>query len=180
VTMSTACLVLHVLGAVGLFAALGVEGAGLFCLSRATTHPEVRAALGALGLNRFVGPPSILATLAPGLYMTRNWGWPPWIATSLGLLAIVVVVGAVITGRRVTRLERETVSAGELQRSVRDPTLISSFVARAALLLTLLVLMVTKPDLLACLALSGVAASAAILLVLGARLPRPARVQPPV
>jgi hypothetical protein len=86
----------------------------------------------------------------------------------------------VITGRRVTRLERETVSAGELQRSVRDPTLISSFVARAALLLTLLVLMVTKPDLLACLALSGVAASAAILLVLGARLPRPARVQPPV
>jgi len=73
--MSTACLVLHVLGAVGLFAALGVEGAGLFCLSRATTHQEVRAALGALGLNRFVGPPSILATLAPGLYMTRNWGW---------------------------------------------------------------------------------------------------------
>jgi hypothetical protein len=31
-TVYATCLVLHVLGAVGLFAALGIEGAGLFAL----------------------------------------------------------------------------------------------------------------------------------------------------
>jgi hypothetical protein len=90
VTAYAICLVLHVLAAVGLFAALGVEGAGLFCLSRATTGHEARSALSALDLNRFVGPPSILATFAPGRYMTRTWGRPPWIGASLGLLEIVV------------------------------------------------------------------------------------------
>ena len=175
----TTCLVLHVVGAVGLFAAVGVEGAGLFCLSRATTNQDVRGALGALGLNRFVGPPSTLLTLAPGLYMTRAWGWPPWIQASLGLLAFVVVVGAVVTGRRTAGLERELGLAGELRRPFREQALIASFAARAALLLAIIVLMVTKPGLPTCLALSGLAAFTAALLVFASRLTWPARGKPP-
>jgi hypothetical protein len=177
-TSYTACLVLHVLGAAGLFAALGVESAGLFSLSRTATKNETRVALGALGLNRFVGPPSILATLAPGLYMTRTWGWPPWIETSLALLAVIVVVGAVITGRVTARLERETGSAGDLQGPIREPTLTASFAARAALLVAILVLMVTKPDLAGCLLVGGAGASVGAILLLRSRRSRPAAEEP--
>jgi hypothetical protein len=173
-TVYTACLVLHVVGVAGLFAALGVEGAGLFCLGRASTNREVRGALGAIGLNRLVGPPSILATLAPGLYMTRTWGWTPWIDTSLGLMAIVVVVGAAVTGRHTARLERQIGDAGELPHPVHGRTLTASFVARTALLVATILLMVAKPDLLVSLAVAGIAASAGTLLLLRSRSPHPA------
>jgi hypothetical protein len=157
-TVYTVCLVLHVVGVAGLFAALGIEGAGLFCLRHAATNREVHGALGAIGLNRLVGPPSIIATLVSGFYMTRTWGWTPWIDASLGLMAVVVVVGAAVTGRRTARLERELVGAGELPQPIHDHTLVASFVARTALLVAVLLLMVTKPDLPASLAVAGAGA----------------------
>jgi hypothetical protein len=173
-TLYTVCLVLHVVGVAGLFTALGIEGGGLFCLGRASTNHEVRGALAAIGLNRLVGPPSILATLVSGFYMTRTWGWTPWIDTSLGLMAVVVVVGAAVTGRRTARLERDVGEAVELHRPIRDRTLTASFLARTALLVATLLLMVTKLDLPGSLAVAGAGALSGALLFARSRTRRPA------
>jgi hypothetical protein len=56
VTLYSAAVFLHVVGAVLLFAALTVEGVSIRSLRRATTGEEVRAWSGAVGMNRVIGP----------------------------------------------------------------------------------------------------------------------------
>jgi hypothetical protein len=174
-TAYTICVVVHLVGVAGLFVALGIEGAGLFCLGRASTRGEVRNALGALGLNRRVGPPSILTALASGFYMARVWGWVPWMGTSLGLMVIVVGIGAAVTGRRTSRLQREMGAAEEIPLPTHEPALATSFAARSLLLAAILVLMVTKAGLAGCLSVAATAVSVALLLLLR---PKPAGPQP--
>lgn len=162
-TLYQFAVVAHVFGAVGLFLAVGIEAAGLFCLFRATTNAEIRTGLAALGLNRFIGPPSILATLVTGVYGAHTWGWPPWIAASLALLMAVVLVGAVITGRATATLERRLMAyAVNVELPIRA-RLAGSFTARGTLLVAILVLMLTKPGLSASCTIGGTAALAAML-----------------
>jgi len=145
-------LFLHVLGVLGLFAALTVEGIALRGIRGSVTGDEARAWLGLLRLLRVVGPLSLLLILVPGLYLaatiTAGGGW---IAAGLiGFLAIGILGGAV-TGRRMATvgptLGRANGPLGDVEaKMTHDRPLTTSFIIRLALALGIVWLMTVKPD----------------------------------
>jgi len=82
-----AALFLHIVGALGLFAALALEWAGLSNLRRARTGGQFRDWAGLLQGLRRVGGPSGLTLIVTGIYLTvTRWGPQPWII--LGLIGL--------------------------------------------------------------------------------------------
>ncbi len=67
---------LHIVGALGLFAALSLEWASILSLRRATTAAQVREWARLLASLRFVGPPAVLTILVTGIYDGRPLGQP--------------------------------------------------------------------------------------------------------
>jgi hypothetical protein len=65
---------------------------------------------------------------------------------------------------------REINAAGERPLPIHEPALTASFAGRTALLTAIVVLMVTKPGLLACFAVSAVATSLGVALFLRSRV----------
>ena len=66
---------LHIVGALGLFAALALEWASLYNLRRVPTAGQAREWTKLLSALRFVGGPSTLTILATGIYvMATRWG----------------------------------------------------------------------------------------------------------
>ena len=66
---------LHIVGALGLFAALGLEWASLYNLRRVATAGQVREWAKLLSALRLVGGPSALTILVTGIYlMATRWG----------------------------------------------------------------------------------------------------------
>ena len=75
---------LHIVGALGLFAALALEWASLYNLRRVPTAGQAREWTKLLSALRFVGGPSTLTILATGIYMMatrwagRDGSAPAW------------------------------------------------------------------------------------------------------
>ncbi len=142
---------LHVLGAAGLFAALGVELALLHSLRAAQRVEQARRTLEGFKLNGKLGPLSLVLVLLPGIYMASTvWGWGHfWIKASLTLLVAVGALGGAVTGRTVLGLERKLKQSEALSPSLRaelrGAALLGSFTARVGMLLTAFLLMVFKP-----------------------------------
>ena len=143
-------LFLHVLGALGLFIALGVEWTSLRNLPRATTVGEARGWLGLFLLLRRIYPWSFVTILLTGIYMMAvSWGGAPWIA--LGLLAMLAIpaLGAGMTARRVREIGPTLGEADQLDISLRtrltDPILRLSLRLRIGLAVGIVFLMTVKP-----------------------------------
>jgi hypothetical protein len=164
-------LFFHVLGAVGLFVALGVEWTSLRNLPRATTVGEARGWLGLFLLLRRIHPWSFVTILVTGIYMMAVfWGGAPWIA--LGLLAMLAIpaLGAGMTARRVRSIGPALGEASELDASLRtrlsDPIMRLSLRLRIGLAVGIVFLMTVKPgwigSLIAIAAFSGLGALASL------------------
>jgi hypothetical protein len=144
-------LFVHVLGAAGLFVALGLEWAALRGLLRATTAPEARGWLGLFPILRRIYPWTFVAILTSGVYMmVVEWAERPWII--LGLLAMLALppVGAVMTGRRMRRIvpALEDVPGAlepEIRTRLADPALRLSLRLRVGLAVAIVFLMTVKP-----------------------------------
>lgn len=141
----------HVLGAVGIFAAIAIETAALERLQRAETPADARVWASLLALRSRLGPIAMVATLASGIWMMAvAWGHQPWIASALVGLVGMAVTGAVSLRR--TRRLRAALSA-EPQSELRDAfrslrsgrTLSASLRLRIALGVGILGLMTVKP-----------------------------------
>lgn len=92
---------LHVLGAVALFAALGIEVVALGRLRSATTPDVARAWLDLLGTP--LPLVSMLTILITGIWMSiLRWGDQAWIAASFFAIVGMAVIG-VISMRRERR-----------------------------------------------------------------------------
>lgn len=143
-------LFLHVLGALGMFVALGIEWTSLRNLRHATNAREARGWLGLFLLLRRFYPASFVTILVTGIYMMAvSWGGAPWIAISfLGLLALPAIAG-VMTARRVRRIGPEIAGSTELDASLRgrlaDPILLLSHRLRVGLAVGIIFLMTVKP-----------------------------------
>lgn len=143
---------LHILGAVGMFMALGVDLVALSALSTARTTDQARRALAAYRINAVIGPLSLLLILVPGIYMAITaWGPQPWISTSMLGVVLIIVVGATLSRRPLAALrgalqgeDRRLGSALEAQ--AQHPLLWTSFFVRALLAIGILALMSTKPE----------------------------------
>lgn len=154
---------LHIVGAVGIFASVGIEQAGLRGLRRARTGAQVHEWVGALrGLQRVQGP-SALLILVTGIYMgVVRWGHQAWIMWSLLGMVAMAVLGMALTGRRVRTIARAIPAVdgaipSALQRHLHDDVLRISGALRAALALWIVFNMSVKPGSLGALVALGVA-----------------------
>lgn len=160
-------LFIHVVSAMGIFTALGMEALALAQLRRAEDDTSARGALAALASTRRIFGPSALMLLLSGVWLaSAYWRWQgAWMG--LGLLALIAVgaIGGVITGRHVSRIQKNT-GSGTVGRSLTEslPMLQTSFVIRAAMLVAVVYLMTVKPTPIISLIVLGTSVVAGFLL----------------
>jgi len=165
---------LHIVGALGIFAAIGLEWAGLSNLIRATDTTQVREWFRLLAAPRTLGGPSALLVLVSGIYMSATrWGHQGWIIVALVGMVLVAALGGAIAGRRIPAIVRELqAQSGPVSPTLRqrldDPALTVSLWTRTALLLGIVFLMSVRPSWAGALAVMGIA------LLLGIAASRPA------
>ena len=158
-------LFLHVLGALGLFAALGIEWAVTAPLRVTTDLAQARAWINVLGAVRRLAGPSAVTILLSGIYMAMTTSnRQPWIGLGFLGLVVLAVLGAGITGRCIATIVRDlnsgSVMSGSLLDRLRDPLIAFSLRFRTALAMGIVFLMTTKPT--AGLALAAMGAAVAL------------------
>src|SRR5262245_13233749 len=170
---------LHVVGALGLTAAFGVEAVGLVGLRRATGADEALLWLRSRRWVLLIGPASIGLVLATGIYLTvAEWGADAWILVSLASLVALAGIGGFLTGMPMARLTPAVERASgplpeELRHDLRSPLLTVSLLTRIAITVGIVFLMVQKSALLTSLVTIVLAAGigAASGLISGTRAP---------
>jgi hypothetical protein len=147
-------LFIHVVSVIGLFIALAAEGAILFRIRTAQSVDETRFFVGAFQRFRIVAIPSFLGILVGGLYLASKWGRGIfWIPFALGATLLIMLIGGLVTGKRIARL-RNALSSDEIDLPIKaisaktkDNALLISYGLRAGLGLGIVFLMTAKPDL---------------------------------
>jgi hypothetical protein len=157
-------LFLHVVGVLGLFAALTVEGIVLRGIRESVTGDQARTWLGLLRPQRIVGPAALLLILLPGLYLaaTIDTGGG-WIGAGLVGFVAIGILGGAVTGRRMAVVGPTLGRAqgpldGPATQASHDAALTTSFAIRFAVALGIVWLMTVKPDFVPSLVVLGGAA----------------------
>jgi hypothetical protein len=162
----TALLIfVHVMAAIGIFAAFSIEGVAQAYLRRAATPNEVRAWAGTYRAVRPIGIVSLLTVIGTGLWLTlAEWGWPAWILVSIGGIVVLAVLGAIGGIRYSASLEAASQESGLLSTSARvaltSPLPLALLIMRMFIATGVVFLMTVKPDLLR--SLIGLGAAAVI------------------
>ncbi len=165
-------LFLHIVGALGVSVALGLEWIGLSQIRRATVPEEVRAILKVVKSTNKMGLLSMLATVITGIYMVlTELGWVPWILIVLGGLVLAMVLARVLTAPRMVAIGRAlSMEKGPVSQTfhnlVNDPILWISIQTRVAIVLGIVFLKIAKPDLGGSVLTIGVAIALGITSVL--------------
>jgi len=143
----------HVLGAVGTFAAMTIEMVSLGGLGRAEAPADTRVWIQLLAMPFRVGPLAMVAILVSGLWMmSMGWGRQPWLVSAMIGLVAMALLGALFSLRQVRRLRAALASesSSELSdalRSVRSGNaLIASLRLRIAIGVAILGMMTFKPE----------------------------------
>lgn len=156
-------LFFHIVGVLGIFAALGLEWTGIWQIRSAMTLDQVRGWMGVLKSVRKVGFVSMLAAVVSGAYlMVTGWGPVPWITVTLGSLVVVIAFAQVVTAPRMAAIGKTLATSkgsfsGAYHRLASDPLLWISIQTRVAIALGIIFLKTTKPHLGASLLVIGVA-----------------------
>jgi hypothetical protein len=165
IRLKAVVLFLHVSGAIGYFNGIGSRIFVLFALRRAKLVEQVRAVA---DLDARLGPftrISVLLLLVVGLslaFVDALWQ-SGWIEVALISLMLLVPLAAVLLEPRrrvIEQLAREApegLHPSSLEVRISDPILPVTLLTVATLLLGLVFLMITKPDLLNSLIVMGVA-----------------------
>ena len=153
-------LFLHIVGALILFAMLGLEWVGLRQIRNAADSEQVHAWLGVLNGASKAGFPSMFATVITGVYMMATvWKWTAWLSVTVGAL-ILMIVFARVAAPRLKMLGQSLVTGNDLLLWVSVQT-------RVAIVLGIVFLKIAKPDLAGSLLTVG----AAIVLGIASALP---------
>jgi hypothetical protein len=157
----------HVLGGVGLFAAIGIEAVALRRLQRAEIVEQAHLATSLLTEAGRLGPVAMVTIVAAGVWMMAvRWGPEPWILTALVALIAMVIVGAALTRRAMPRLIGSLGNRpGEVPAEVRalaDGPLQLSLRLRLAIAVGILGLMTVKPGTILSVTIIGAAVVAGL------------------
>ncbi len=156
-------LFIHIAGALGFFAALGLEWTGLGQIRSATPPELVRAWMGIFRNAHRVESVSMLAIVLTGVYsMVTEWGGVPWLIVSLGSFALMTALSVVLTRPRMALIERVLATEkGPTSQTFHNlashPLLWISIQTRVAIGLGILLLMLAKPDYVGSLLIIGIA-----------------------
>src|SRR5215471_17749197 len=162
-------LFLHVSGAIGYFVGMGIWLFGLAAMRRAQRVEQVRSLVYLVGLTGPLFGISVLLLLGAGLYMALT-AWSlltGWIAVGLISLVLLAPLGTALLEPRRRSIDRQAREAPDgplpevLARSIHDPALLTTVQTLTVLLLGIVFLMTTKPELL------GSLIAMAVALILG-------------
>ena len=141
----------HVLGAFGIVASGVLEWAGLSRLRAAASIAALREQVTAWEQIRWLGAPSLAATLITAIYLASTWGWAQaWTGLAAGAFLLLPALGGGISGVRLTRL-KAAIPEGDgplppaLGAAARDPLLLLSVRLRMGALVGIIFLMEVKP-----------------------------------
>lgn len=186
-TLYSIALFVHILGALALFGAMGMEWVALLNLQRVGMAEQAREWMKVFTLFPRIYPFAWGAILLAGLYMTAAvWKGAEWIIVALVSVVVLMALGGALTGRRMPSLAQGIARANgalstDLQATLRDPYLLAVFQVRLAFTLGIVFLMVTKPGLLVGFLEMGMATILGLLSTLllrgSARQPGPVRVE---
>src|SRR5262245_60998931 len=142
-------LFLHVTSAMGIVGGLGIEGLALLQLRAARTSEETRRALMNSRYVQRVAGTSLLATIVTGVYLaTAYWRWQgAWMGVAFVTIALMALVGALMTGRvtlRAMRAPGEALAPATI--AALQARLSASYFIRLGLFLGIVFLMTTKPQ----------------------------------
>jgi hypothetical protein len=156
-------LFLHIMGALGVSVALGLEWIGMSQIRRTTAPQEIRAILKIVQSTAQFGFASMLSTVITGFYMVLNGvGWVPWILVVLGALLLVIVLTRALTAPRMAAIgralgmEKGSVSPA-FHNLMNDRMLWISIQTRVAIVLGIILLKIATPGLSGSLLTIGVA-----------------------
>src|SRR5262249_30092164 len=132
----------HVAAAMGIFGALAMESISQQLLRRAAGADQLRAALQSFRTMRWLATPSLITTLASGIYLTvTRWGWQAsWITVAFSGLILTAIIGGTTTGVIIARLGK-----GLSLTDRNSRILTASLTVRTFLLLGIVFLMTVKP-----------------------------------
>jgi predicted integral membrane protein DUF2269 len=158
-------LFLHVSGAIGTFVSLGIWLFGLAALRRARLVEQVRALAWLIIIASPLMVLSVLLLALAGLEMALStWGLStPWIAVSLVSVVLLGPIGAFVLDPRMRTIlgSAQEVPSGPLPDALisrtHDPLLMTSASTLATLLLGIVFLVTTKPELFTSILVMGVA-----------------------
>ncbi len=156
-------LFLHIVGAVGIFVALGLEWTGLRQIRSATSPEPVRGWMRILGSQRGFGFVSMFMTVITGIYMMlRVWGSAAWVIVTLGSLVLVMALAMVLSAPRMAAIGRalamEKAPLSMTFRSLANqPALWISIQTRVGIALGIVFLKIFKPNLAGSLLVIGIA-----------------------
>lgn len=149
--MYSILLFLHIVGALGLFASLALEQAGLVNIRRAQTNAQAREWLSLLRALQRIQGPSALVLVATGLYMmATRWSHQAWAGLGLVGMVLMAIIGVAVTGRRMKAIGRalpagEGPLPGAIRARLDDSALGTSASVRVALALGIVFNMSVKP-----------------------------------
>ncbi len=104
-TVYNVILFLHILSAFGILVAFAIEWKGLSSLQRSCSKEEIRESLKEFNVLPWIGGSSFLIILLSGIYLwVEAWMGSAWPVIAIISLVVLAVIGAVITGTRMTAL----------------------------------------------------------------------------
>jgi hypothetical protein len=163
-TMYSIALFLHIVGALGFFAVLGLEWMSLRQLRRATTAEQVREWLSISTSVGRVAMLSMMTLFGSGIYMVVTvWGGIAWVLVSLGSLVVLGIIATRLIGGRMAAIRHDiTNETGSLSPALshvlHHPALWIAIHIRVAVALGIVFLMTVKPGLIGSLLTIGIAA----------------------
>lgn len=146
-----AMIFLHVIGAAGIFAAVGVEIVSMRNLRRTETGEQARQWLSAMMSLRRLSSASLLTILISGIYMTAAvWKMTGWIVIAFIALVLLAVTGGALTGPRMAKIGKAVGGengplTGDTRQLIYHPFVWISLYVRTAILAGIVFLMTVKP-----------------------------------
>jgi hypothetical protein len=176
ISVLSAVLFVHVLSALALFVALALEATVLVRVRSSRNVAQARASVRAFQRLRVIAIPAFLGVLSGGLYLASRYGSGTiWIPLSLAATLLLMLVGGLITGRRMARLERLLSSIDDaapldaISSQIADTALIWSYGFRLGLTVGIVFLMTTQPEWPLSLVALATASAAGVVFVAMAR-----------
>lgn len=173
-TIYSVVLFIHVVSGIGLFVALALEGVILFRIRSARSTAEAQLFIGPFQRLRVIAIPAFFGILVGGLYLASKYGGGTfWIPLGLGATLLIMLVGGIVTGRKISRLRSALSKTGgvtsfdPISTGARDSALIFSYGLRLGLAVGIVFLMTAKPLLPLSLTALAVASIAGVLIAGG-------------